>query len=535
MTIQSGANRRPLSQRRAIRPILPQAMGGGAYPDCENAPVIRREVRPHIASERTASLEEELISIFAATPHQRNRAIVIGYYGWEDGKTHTLAEIGARHGMTRERTRQICAKLTRRADPASIAAPVCDRVLAMVAEQLPAPVAVLEQKLRSSGLTVVGLGLSHIETAARLLGRPVPFALVDVGPSRLAVRPDHAQLPAAVIELARREAYYRGLASLAQLLPALRNAISGQVDEQFVRVTLALVSGFHWLDEPAGWFRFDPMAQHGLPKTVEKILSVAPEIDIDQLRSALARHRRMWPATPSPEVLLEFCRHLTGVRVVGRRVTAIEPRDWREVLTGVEQKLVDILQRHGPVMERSQLEDLCVREGMNRFSFHAFIACSPVIAQYGHSLYGLLGASVTPEMVRQLLDKRKAERSPSRVLDGHGSTDDGKIWLSYRLSRAASTYAVITVPAALKQVVSGRFDLLADDGRQVGKLAAKDGRAWGLGAYLRKQHARADDRIRLIFDLDRRTAVVELNQDSATQPKAASPPLAGPHFDVGAG
>ena len=53
------------------------------------------------------TLERELIDIFAATPYQRNREILIGYYGWEDGQEHTLTEIGARYGITRERVRQV--------------------------------------------------------------------------------------------------------------------------------------------------------------------------------------------------------------------------------------------------------------------------------------------------------------------------------------------------------------------------------------------------------------------------------------------
>ena len=60
------------------------------------------------------TLEQELIDIFASTPSQRNREILVGYYGWEDGRQHTLTEIGARFGITRERVRQVCAKLTKR-------------------------------------------------------------------------------------------------------------------------------------------------------------------------------------------------------------------------------------------------------------------------------------------------------------------------------------------------------------------------------------------------------------------------------------
>ena len=94
------------------------------------------------------------------------------------------------------------------------------------------------------------------------------------------------------------------------------------------------------------------------------------------------------------------------------------------------------------------------------------------------------------------------------MLDSHGRTEDGKVWLSYRLSKAASTYAVITVPAALKKVVRGRFTLVAPDGSQIGTLATKDGRAWGLGAFLRQHGARIDDHILLTLDLHGRTATV---------------------------
>ena len=82
------------------------------------------------------------------------------------------------------------------------------------------------------------------------------------------------------------------------------------------------------------------------------------------------------------------------------------------------------------------------------------------------------------------------------------------MWLSYRLSKAASTYAVITVPAALKKVVRGRIQFIDRDGREIGTLATKDGRAWGLGAFLRKQSAQIGDHIVLTLDLKKRTAVV---------------------------
>ena len=86
--------------------------------------------------------------------------------------------------------------------------------------------------------------------------------------------------------------------------------------------------------------------------------------------------------------------------------------------------------------------------GINRLSFHAFVSWSPVIAQYGHSVYGLLGTNVSRQQVDALLAQRRSNRLNRRVLDNHGWTEDGKIWLVYKLSKAAGTYAVNTVPAA---------------------------------------------------------------------------------------
>jgi len=57
-------------------------------------------------------------------------------------------------------------------------------------------------------------------------------------------------------------------------------------------------------------------------------------------------------------------------------------------------------------------------------------------------------------------------------------------------------------------VVDGRFKLLAPDGSTIGTLATKDGRAWGLGAFLRQCGARIDDQIILTLDLKQRTAAV---------------------------
>jgi hypothetical protein len=499
-----------------------------------------RELCERIQAMAEQPLEQELIAVFAPAPGERNTQILIGYYGWDDGCPHTLTEIGERFGITRERVRQVCAKFTKKPRGVStIPAPTLDRALALMAARLPCSAARLEAELIDARLTSVGMSIEAVAAAARLLGRAVHFKVVKIegetgaGPdcsappsdNRLVIAPGQLDAVLAAVDLAKKEIYFHGLSTVEQIARRISAAGKGKGAKskrssapvasslhELTRQTLMLMDGFSWLDEATGWFRLLGTDKHGLPKAIDKVLAVAGTVTAAQLGTALGRNRRLWKEPPPENVLLAFCRQTPGVRVEGDRIISDPPRDWRKALRGVEAKLVGVLQAHGPVMERGALEDLCVGSGMNRFSFHAFISWSPVIAQYGHNLYGLLGADVSPQQLDALRAERRAQRPSRRVLDRHGWTDDGKVWLSYRLSKAASTYAVITVPAALKKVVHGRFELLAFDGHAIGTLATKDGRAWGLGAFLRKQSARIGDHIILTLDLEKRTAAVSWDE-----------------------
>jgi hypothetical protein len=211
-------------------------------------------------------------------------------------------------------------------------------------------------------------------------------------------------------------------------------------------------------------------------------------------------------------VLLEFCRHLPGVRFQGKRIVADPPRDWRTVLSGVEAGMVRVLMEHGPVLERGAFEEYCIRDGMNRFSFNAVIMCSPVIAQFGRSVYGLLGARVSRKTI-ELLAASRASAISARVLWGFGQTGDGRLYLAYQLSKAAISGGVITVPSAMKEKLGGKFGLCVSDGRHVGTLVSKNGCAWGLGPVLRGHSAEPGDYLLIHFNVRDRKAHVSIGDE----------------------
>ena len=306
------------------------------------------------------------------------------------------------------------------------------------------------------------MSIESVAIGARLLNRPVTFEVVNVRSGhegRLVVLPTQIPAVLAAVDVAKREVYFHGLTTVEQTqrtiasskkgngadpplpaggaargrpvasdssrrlsgvgrkLPAGRpSKLEAAALSRLVRQTVSLIDGFSWLDEPTGWFHLRPVQSHGLPKAIDKVLAVAGTVTAAQLQTALGRNRRLWKEPPPEDVLLDFCRRMPGVRIEDDRIIADPPRDWKQSLTGVEAKLVAMLKAHGPVMERGVMEDLCVGSGMNRFSFHAFVSWSPVIAQFGHSIYGLLGAEVSKEQVQELLCQAAGQpREPSRL------------------------------------------------------------------------------------------------------------------------
>ncbi len=479
-------------------------------------------VRRMIEGLSQQTVEEELMQIFSPAASGRNQQIVAAYYGWDGDGGHTLEELGQKYGLSRERIRQVCVRAVKRNRRAKIFSPVLDRALAFIAQRIPAPAERLQEEFHAAGFSRCGLPLETVREAARLLGREPGFEIGAAGDCRLAVRPGEAQLPRAIIQAAKRAALSFGATTVAEVAAEVARQCRQRVDEALIVETLSVLADFQWLDRPRGWFQLESLPQYGLRNMIEKILSVAGKINVARLREAMSRYRRTGRKVPPARVLLEFCRHLPGARVQGNRIVVDPPRDWRTVLSGVEAGMVRVLMEHGPVLERGAFEEYCIREGMNRFSFNAVVMCSPVIAQFGRSVYGLLGARVNRKTI-ELLAASRANAMSARVLWGFGQTGDGRFYLAYQLSKAVISGGVITVPSAMKEKLGGKFALGVSDGRHVGTLVSKNGCAWGLGPVLRGHSAEPGDYLLIRFNVRDRKAHVSIGDQRILESVSQQP------------
>jgi hypothetical protein len=337
-------------------------------------------------------VEAELMEIFAIAEDDRDRKIVAQHFGWEGKKRRTLDSLGKEYGLTRERIRQICARVIKRHRNTEIYAPVLDRVLAFCAKQTPIGLTALQKEFDASGLTACGVHVGAIFFSARYFGRKLPFSIIPVDrKARMALAPGDVKLAKAILRAGRRAAAYYGSSTAAEVLKELPAKLRSGIPPKLLQAALQAITGFRWLDSRRQWFLLESSTSgYGLLNMIDKIFSVCPRIHIDQMHAALLRNRRSRCPLPPPNVLLEFCRRLPSVHVRGKYVAAVEPRDCRNTLPTAERMMVEVLKRHGPILDRKRLWELCSKEGMNQFSFSAVLMASPVVVQHRRCVYGLL-------------------------------------------------------------------------------------------------------------------------------------------------
>jgi hypothetical protein len=241
---------------------------------------------------------------------------------------------------------------------------------------------------------------------------------------------------------------------------------------------------------------------------VEKIISVAGSITIAELREGVGRAHRMEGFRPPREVLARLCERAgLCIRDGDLLIETSRLPAWEDVLgSTIERQIAEILFEHGPVMRRDDLEEIAVdQRGINRSSFYVYLGYSPIIARYAPGVYGLRGARVTAGEVNALIPPRARTQ---RLVD-HGWSCDGRVWLAYKMSAAALTAGVLSVPAALQEFVAGSYLLFSEHDRPVGSLVVKGNHIWGVSPFYRRWGVEEGDFVVVVIDINSARATIQ--------------------------
>jgi len=461
-----------------------------------------------VRASRRLRLEDELAQLLSFEPSPRNRKVVAAYLGWDGKGTHTLEEIGLRHGLTRERVRQITKRFVDSLKAKRSFLPVLDRALQAIAEEIPCSVDRIEGMLRERNFSAARFRYGGVISAAETTQRRWLFVIENVGGVEYAVPCDQGGVAKTSLQLARKSVSHWGAATIEDIAAQVSDHVHRDISTKFVRAILCAQPRFSWLDELSGWFWLRSTAHNALLNQIQKVLSVAPRIHVSELRAGVSRPHRREGFAPPQRVLLAFCAQADGYGIEGNSVLARPPLDYHEVLSDTESIIVDVLREHGPVIQRPKLEELCLGNGLQRDSFYVHLTYSPVIARYAPGVYGLRGTQVPPGLAESMVELRRK----TRVLADYGWLPNGKIFASYKLSKGSLSNGIVSIPSAMKSYLQGEFGLLIAEGQSAGRLVIKDTQAWGLGPFFRRRGGEPGDHFQIIFDTRQRLASLHLGE-----------------------
>jgi hypothetical protein len=483
-------------------------VSGSATP--ASAQLVLRCIRDLIEGIRAArhlTLEAELWDVTSELGNERDRQIIVRRFGWDGRQPRILESVGQRYGITRERVRQICTRIEEVQKPQAFL-PVLDRAIKITTAAAPAMANELEKELVQRGLTRTTFCLDTLLEIAHGFGRKPRFAVETLHGNRVIVSSTRSGFLEQIHDAARTAVRHWGISNVEDL------AASTKTTATLVRQLLPFLPGFKWLDQSSGWFWIAELPRNSLLTPIRKILAVSPSIDVGELRAGVARPHRRKGFAPPRRVLIEVCRQLPWCRVDGNTISTAQSQNPDQVLSDSERIIFNVLQAHGPVLQRLELEKLCLEAGINRHSFWIYLSYCPIITRYASGVYGLRGADIPTGLVERLIPKRP---SKSRLLVDYGWTKDRNLRVIYRLSTGVLSNGIVSVPASLRTFIQGKFTLLTADNAAAGTLVAKDHTAWGLGPLFRRRGGEPGDYLSIVFDLSQRAAVAQIGDASLAE------------------
>jgi hypothetical protein len=480
------------------------------------------------------SVEAELFEIVSAVSSERQAAMMVRYRGWDGRGKVVMHVVGDELGVSRERVRQVCYTIEERLQALRPAAPVLRRALAAAADLAPIWADDLAEALRSRKLTDRPIEPQVLIEAATMLGIDVPIRVdLVAGRARVCGADDDSaealdQLMRLVRRVGRRAVEHWGVGRIQDIAATVSAEHGDGVDETFVMEVLVRESGFRWLDEGTGWYWLEDVSRNRLTNQIDKVLCVAGQLPVADLRVAVMRDYRMDGQAPPLDILTELCRQLPNRSVQDDVVRAEPSLNPANVLADTEMILYEVLWANGSVMGRPDLEDACVTRGMKRPTFYVFLGKSPILICPRRGVYALIGTSLTLAHIDDLALRRQR----GRVLVSAGQLDKGRFWLVYRLSEGMLVSGAFGVPTRMRPLIEGDYTLRTQAGLVAGTLCSRDQGAWGLVGCLRRMQAQAGQHLALVFDVNAREALATLGDETLVDQFVAAGGHTAPDDDL---
>lgn len=479
--------------------------GHGLFPlQADQALARVAAVRSVLRRLETEKLDEALLHLVRQVVSARHVEAIALRLGWDGMGGATLEEAGEVAGVTRERVRQIQLRLEDALKPVTYV-PALDRAIEALDRAADTFEPDAASLLRREGITFDSFLPTGVISAAKLLSRPYRF---EVGPGKISVQLAGDTKTKIFQRVLKSLSDVNHIASVLELHARIFEAEGEEPLLETVRAFVERHPNVAWLNDDHSWFWVrQGEGRNRVVRQISKMLTVAGSLPLESLREGILRNHRTRSAVLPRSVLEGLCR-AAGFKVHDGMVSISEPKSTDKIPAGIERTMVDVLKSHGGIMHGRDLEDECLKRGVNRHSFWVYLIYSPLLERLAPSVYVLRGAKIDPAEVAHLADK---DVLTEPALQDDGWTKDDAIWLGYRVKRNIRASGVVSVPGRVRNMIGDqRLELFTVDGASVGTfVVSSTGNAWGLTPFIGRRGVEVGDALIIALDTELGVAVVQ--------------------------
>jgi len=460
-------------------------------------------------------LETEISSALRAVLKPRDLPKAELWIGLDLSTLPTLQDIGDVADVSRERIRQIIEKARARIELARLPMPRLGAAFRLLGGTLALTEPQAQHLLISEGVTERKVSMRGVLRAAEFFGIPSHLQHAKIGGGEFVGTAAALNAVRSAIRAGRHAVEHWGCSTIDDVCAQVSNATDETVTPEAARHAIETQPGFRWLDEESQWFWLDDVPRNRVLNKIDKILAVAPNVDLIDLRAGIARHYRMEGFAPPSRVLRALCEQIGDCDVVnGRTVVDTRPRDPTTELSDQERMMIEVFQRHGPALSYADAIRLCSDAGLNESTTSIYLANNPVLRRVTTGVYTLVGAAVTPGEIESVA-KTVSRGRKRQVLQDHGWRPDGSgVWATYRISQGMLRSGVLGIPAGIAKYLHRQsYELHGADDASIGRVRIGGNSMWGFIPFFRRRGGDVGDFLRLTFSLNQPIARVEVAQE----------------------
>ena len=429
------------------------------------------------------------------------------------GEVATLDEAGSAIGITRERVRQVMARLAPHLKGKTV--PRLREVAEFLVERSPVPEPIGRQLAKSGMSRVTFTGEAFLNILKLLGTSPAQLVGTDlVAVDEWLVEESEVSLMRARAMASQHTSSY-GMTTVEEIRQALSKP-ANTLDAGDVLRVLKREPSIKWAGE---WLwvekENDGLHSNRLVNTARSILSVNSPQTVSSIHEGA---RRLWKfrkldILPPIAAMKSFFEQTPYFVVEGDLVHPAEPLDYHEILGTTTATMIDVLKASPyQVMDRQSLMEACSDAGISSGTSGVWTTYAEWMDRFGPNVWGLRGSSPNPAAVEEI---RNAARSRLRAEPRRKKwrwTADGRISQTMDVTTSLLSSGVLSFAPGIQSLLAGQSLAIIYAGDQVAivKLGDDHSFCWGWHPAIAATNMSRGDVMRITIDIAGRVGEIQI-------------------------